>query len=184
MAASVGEDPVSLTGPDGEPHDGCALSDWVDTGEISAEKGPGPWRKAKSLAKLKAQVDAAYPKRKGPDGFIGDKNHCPGAGWTGKSDHCLNIVVDGKGIVTAVDMRYEPENDCDIDVVVEAVRKSKDSRIKYIIWNRRICNPKPINGAKPWEWRTYPGAPHDKHAHFSVLGDAGAYDDDTEWVII
>lgn len=130
MAASVGEDPVSLTGPDGEPHDGCALSDWVDTGEISAEKGPGPWRKAKSLAKLKAQVDAAYPKRKGPDGFIGDKNHCPGAGWTGKSDHCLNIVLDGKGIVTAVDMRHEPENDCDIDVVVEAVRRSRDSRIK------------------------------------------------------
>lgn len=95
----------------------------------------------------------------------------------------LSEWVDAKGVVTAVDMRREHENDCDIDVVVEAIRSTTDSRIKYMIWNRRMCSPKSIGVAKPWEWRSYSGAPQGRLAHFSVPGDASFFDEKADWVI-
>jgi hypothetical protein len=139
------------------------------------------WRAAKSLTKLRTQLNAAFPKRsKASDGIIGDLAHCPGS-----SDHCPNIVVGGVGIVTAFDATHDPKHGCDMNKVVKAIRDSRDSRIKYIIWNKRICSSKPQGSAAAWAWRTYKGKNgHTKHAHFSVLGLKGKYDSQAPWKII
>lgn len=138
------------------------------------------WRAGKSLKKLRDQLDAAFPNRsKASDGFIGDTAHCPGG-----SDHCPNIVEAGVGIVTAFDATNDPAHGCDINAVVEAIRADKDERIKYIIWRRRICSSYDHNGVAAWTWRPYNGGnPHDKHAHFSVVGKKALYDGAAAWVI-
>jgi hypothetical protein len=50
--------------------------------------------------------------------------------------------------------------------------------VKYIIWNRRICNSK----VQPWTWRPYTGTnPHNKHVHISVLPEKAKYDSRADW---
>jgi hypothetical protein len=49
------------------------------------------------------------------------------------------------------------------DLITETLRKGKDSRIKYVIWNRRSYSP------PTWQWKAYTGAPHDTHFHVSFL---------------
>lgn len=153
-----------------------------DNKELLAAKPP--WRNSKALLKLKKQINAAYPKRKkASDGHIGNDAHCPNSGHTGSSDHCLNITDGNYKVVTAMDITHDPVN-CDVDGIVESIRGSEDSRIKYIIWNKRICNHKSIDGKPAWAWRPYVGSnDHTKHAHFSVKGDKSYYDDVSAWTI-
>lgn len=143
------------------------------------------WRTAKSLKMLQDQLNKNFPDRsKKSDGTIGDKNHCPNDDGSGSSDHCLNITDGDFRIVTAYDATHDPDNGCDMNVVVESIRSDRDSRIKYIIWNKRICSSKKIGGADPWQWRDYTRSnPHTKHAHFSVLPEKENYDDESSWNI-
>lgn len=143
------------------------------------------WRAAKSLTKLRNQLDTAYPNRsKASDGFIGDASHCPNPDGTGSSDHCPNIQDGDTRVVAAYDATHDPGNNCDMEAVVEAIRTSRDARIKYIIWNRRICNSSKIGTTEAWEWRSYSGSnPHTRHAHFSVLPEKAKYDSEAEWSI-
>ncbi|MFZ1234678.1 MAG: hypothetical protein WAQ53_15555 [Thiofilum sp.] len=130
------------------------------------------WQSARSLLKLKAQIDELYPSRqRNSDGIIGDSAHCPGS-----SDHCPNNA----GVVTALDITHDPINGCDLNTITEHIINSRDLRIKYIIWNGRICS----STIDPWQWRNYNGQnPHNAHAHFSVMGSRALYDDDSDWVI-
>ena len=140
------------------------------------------WRPAKALLKLRAQVNTKFPDRdKSSDGFIGDTAHCPGT-----SDHCPLINDHGVGVVAAFDMTQDVAHGCDAEQIVAAVIASRDSRIKYIIWNRHIWNSSPIGTHLAWAKRDYTGAnPHNHHAHFSVLSNPAKYDDDnTDWVIV
>jgi hypothetical protein len=139
------------------------------------------WRPAKSLKQLQKQINASFPlRKKTSDGIIGDIAHCPGS-----SDHCPNIVEDGVGIVTAYDITHDPENGCDMSAVTKAVVASEDSRIKYIIYNSKICSSTPQGDKPAWTWRTYSGSnPHDKHAHFSVKSNKGNYDDVKDWILV
>ena len=136
----------------------------------------GSWIVAKSLNKLREQINTQYPNRnKASDGTIGDTRHCPGT-----SDHCPN----SDNVVTAFDCTHDPDNGCDVDLITEEIRLSQDSRIKYVIYNRKIFSSYPNNGIPPWTWRPYSGSnPHVKHAHFSVLGDPSKYNDESEWTI-
>lgn len=152
---------------------------------IAPKATPKPsWRNAKSLIQLKKQINTAYPNRKkGHDGHIGDNNHCSGAGHTGSSDHCLNIKDGSRYVVTAMDITHDAIN-CDVDGIVEAIRAAKDNRIKYIIWNKRICHFQSQAGKPPWAWRPYTGKNgHTKHAHFSVRKEKSRYDDISNWII-
>ena len=168
-----------------EPDDLAAAE---ESAEDSAEEGfaaahaVSRWRAAGCLLKLKEQVDAAFPRRnKASDGMIGDDRHCRGGGT---SDHCPNIPDGNVGVVTAYDITDDPANGCDVNSIVEAIRDSRDRRVKYIIWNRKIANSKSIDGAAPWEWRNYTGRnPHTKHMHLSVLPSKQLYDDRSEWRI-
>lgn len=168
-----------------QPHDAQAFSENDNNPDVemfsaSEQASLRSWRVAKSLAKLRRQVDIAFPDRnKASDGTIGDTNHCPGT-----SDHCPNINDGGVGVVTAFDLTHDPSGGCDCENVVESIRSSRDNRIKYIIWNGRICNYRAIGGANPWAWRNYSGQnQHTTHAHFSVRGEKSRYDDESEWTI-
>ena len=158
-----------------------------DPDEPAAAAPPGPpaseWRVAKSLLRLREQVNAKFPDRKkGSDGTIGDLNHCPGS-----SDHCPNITDGGIGVVTAMDITHDPAHGLDAGAVAEKLRLSHDPRIKYIISNGRIANFQALGGQPAFAWRTYTGAnPHNKHFHISVRsGQDGpnGYDTTTDWPI-
>lgn len=130
------------------------------------------WRLAKSLAKLRAQVNAAAPNRnKASDGTVGDQAH-----QHTKSDH----NPDGDGVVKAMDITHDPAGGCDCQALADSLVKAKDPRIQYLIWDKRIVNRE----VQPWVWRPYSGTnPHTKHIHISVDEKAVLYDNDAPWVI-
>jgi hypothetical protein len=55
-------------------------------------------------------------------------------------------------------------------VVTEAIRKSHDRRVSYVIFNRRIFSSYTSTGGRQaWAWGPYTGTdPHTGHAHVSV----------------
>lgn len=125
------------------------------------------WRLARSLEKLRTQINNAYPNRsKASDGTIGDTAHS-----SRKSDHNPNSA----GVVCAIDITHDPKNGVDAGRIAETIRLSRDPRIKYIISNGRISNPDISGGA----WRKYSGAnPHNHHFHLSVKDN---YDSIVPW---
>lgn len=122
------------------------------------------WRLAPALITLRNQVDSLHPGRsKASDGTIGDPAH-----QAKTSDH----NPDRRGVVAAIDLTHDPKHGLDIQKLADALVASKDTRIKYIIANRRIWE----NGV----WKDYIGTnPHNKHLHLSV--NAVNYDDAREW---
>jgi lysozyme family protein len=148
--------------------------------EPALEANITKWRVAKALEHLRGQLNAAFPQRsKASDGTIGDAAHA-----SRSSDHNPWVVDEGIGVVTAFDVTHDPANGCDAGQIAEAIRGSRDSRIKYIIWNRRIANSKKLGVVEAWTWRAYTGAsPHNHHCHISVQSEKALYDDRRDWVI-
>lgn len=138
------------------------------------------WRIAKTLETLKAQVNALAPKRnKASDGGIGDAGHASRA-----SDHNPWVKDGSMGVVTAYDFTHDPGNGVDDRAIVLALVASLDPRIKYIIWDRRICNSQATAQTPAWTWRSYYGKnPHNKHFHISVRSEKSFYDFTKDWVI-
>ena len=122
------------------------------------------WRLARSLETLRSQINELHPNRsKISDGTIGDFLHAKV-----KSEHNPN----SEGVVTALDLTHDPKH-LDCNWLAEVLTQSGDSRIWYVIWNRRI-----------WEgsWKAYKGAnPHDKHLHLSVKQTKASYDNASKW---
>lgn len=170
-----GEDFDLHVDPDAEPED-----------EPDVDFGPATgWRPADCLDTLKAQINARWPdRRKVSDGMIGDDRHCAVA--TDKpSDHCPHVRDGRAGVVTAYDITFDDRPGmCDAHAVVEAIRRSRDPRVKYIISNGKICSSYAVGDVQPWLWRTYRGSnKHTKHAHLSVVSNKAAYDSTKPWVI-
>jgi len=132
------------------------------------------WRVAKSLIRLREQIDIKAPKRsKASDGTIGDAAHAAST-----SDHNPWVKDGPIGVVTAIDITHDPEDGCDAQQIVNALVASKDLRIKYIIWNRQIIS----SIVKPWVWRPYSGKnPHSHHFHLSIQPDKSLYDSLESW---
>jgi hypothetical protein len=89
----------------------------------------------------------------------------------GTSDHIpdpkTGIV---RGLDTDRDLSGKPKPDL-MPYLADQLRlcAKQDKRIKYIIFNSRICSAKSL-----WRWRTYRGVnPHTKHCHvsFTAKGD-------------
>lgn len=139
-----------------------------------------PWRVARSLLRLREQVNRRAPRRnKASDGTIGDARHCQRT-----SDHNPWVRDGSVGVVTALDITHDRRGGCDANTIAEAIRASRDPRVKYIIWNRRIANSAAIGGTLPWVWRPYNGQnPHTSHVHISVKPDKGNYDSTADWSI-
>ena len=82
------------------------------------------------------------------------------------------------GIVTALDITHDPKNRVDTWAIAEHLRQHRDSRIKYVISNRRIFS----STVSPWTWRTYSGSnPHSSHVHVSVNSTKAHFDDARDW---
>lgn len=135
--------------------------------------GSVSWRLAKSLDRLRTQINDAYPHRsKASDGTIGDAAHS-----SRTSDHNPN----SSGVVCALDITHDPKNGMDAGRFARLLAKRQDPRIKYIISNGEICSG-PGQGQVPWAWRKYTGKnPHDKHFHVSVRAPASFYDNAGDW---
>lgn len=138
------------------------------------------WRLAKSLAALRKQVNEKWPDRKKQnDGTIGDEKHQSSA-----SDHNPWVKDGAKGVVTALDITHDPGSGCDAGTIAEAIRASEDPRVKYIIWNRRICSFQKVGNTKAWGWRKYTKKnPHTEHVHVSVRSIKEKYDSTAAWKI-
>lgn len=125
------------------------------------------WRLARSLESLRAQVNQIAPGRsKISDGSIGNAEHSARL-----SDH----NPDGDGVVRALDLTDDPRGGLDALWLREALRESRDPRIKYLISEGQICSPRRVNAHPAWAWRPYTGPNgHFKHLHISVQpGAAG-----------
>lgn len=124
------------------------------------------WRLAKSLEKLRDQLNTQFPFRsKVSDGSIGDQAHA-----ARESDHNPNA----QGVVTAIDITHDPAHGVDGNILSREL--TKDPRMKYVIWNREIFK------ARTGQWEAYRGAnPHNHHAHISVLADK--CDDTSSWTL-
>lgn len=132
------------------------------------------WRLAKSLIQLRKEIDAAFPGRdKRSDGSIGDAAH-----RTRRSDHNPNSA----GVVTAIDVDEHTDRTERSDAVgglAEALRLSRDPRIKYVIYEGRMFSSYWSRGIPPWTWRS--GSGHWQHVHVSVSTDPRKYDDASPW---
>lgn len=135
------------------------------------------WRVAESLEVLRKQLNDAFPKRsKASDGGIGDAKHA-----SRSSDHNPWIKdKKGVGVVSARDFTHDPKTGIDCNWLAETLVENKDPRIKYIIWNKRICS----SLTAPWTWRPYKGTnAHTKHLHISVSDAPAKYDSKKLWVL-
>lgn len=138
-----------------------------------------PWVVDRGLIKLRDQINAAAPNRsKASDGFIGDAAHQATA-----SDHNPEHPPPAGNPdyqVDAGDFTQDAAHGADMAVVSEAIRVSKDPRVSYVIYNRRIFSGP--EGPQPWVWRPYSGTdPHTNHMHVSVR-DA-THDQTQDWKI-
>jgi hypothetical protein len=125
------------------------------------------WVVDKGLDVLLAQINAAAPGRsKASDGSIGDPAH-----QATESDHNPEHPAPPGNPdyqVDARDFTHDPAHGADMGMVSEAIRRSHDPRVAYVIFSRRIYSGNP--GPAPWTWRTYTGSdPHTNHMHVSVL---------------
>jgi len=151
-----------------------------DPGELqphhltSLTGGTVTWRVARSLDVLLGQLNAKAPNRsKASDGSIGDAAH-----QTRDSDH---NPWYGPGIVTARDFTHDPAGGLDGQWLADTLVHWRDPRIKYVIWNRRILDTRPL--LDPWTWQPYDGTnPHTHHVHLSVM-DNPTCDDTRAWTL-
>ncbi len=113
-----------------------------------------------SLAALRTEFNLAFPHRdKTSDGWIGDQAHA-----ARQSDH----NPDSRGLVHAIDVDADLRTPGwsmtkAVEVIIGRCRTGAETRLQYVIWNRRIWA-----ASYGWTARAYTGSnPHDKHAHFS-----------------
>lgn len=136
------------------------------------------WRVANSIRRIFVQLNAAHPARsKASDGTIGDAAHA-----SRDSDHNPWVKDGDMGVVTAGDITHDPAHGVNCNVITETIRADRDPRVKYIIWNRRICRSYPKDDLSAWEWGPYSGPnAHTKHMHISVKPDKPLYDNVHDW---
>lgn len=105
----------------------------------------------------RALDEASYlwPHRnKATDGICGDAAH-----QARQSDH----NPDYRGYAHAWDLTHDPAHGVDCGRLSEIVKN--DSRITYVIFNRRIWSRRFLR----WAWRYYSGVnPHTSHMHVSI----------------
>ena len=139
------------------------------------------YRLAKSLVKLRDQINAIAPVRsKASDGWIGDASHFA----TGSaSDHNPWISFGGIGIVTGMDITHDPTHGCDVWEIAQAIAASKDSRLKYLIYTGGVGGKPGIlsQTVSPWKWRERMSDDHPHHLHISVNSNSGDFDNTKSW---
>lgn len=129
---------------------------------------PTNWQLAPALGVLGHQIDTEYPGRsRASDGTVADSHHDPSSGhWPHPAPGL------GAGLwVTARDITHDPAHGVRTDLIADAIRRSHDPRLKYVISFGRIAsNPAYSHAADGWGWRQFDGKdPHTNHCHVEVL---------------
>jgi len=63
-----------------------------------------------------------------------------------------------------------------------AILRAKDTRIKYVIFNRHIFSSYSRDYRRSWVWGSYSGSnPHTSHAHISLFDTKEACEDTRPW---
>jgi hypothetical protein len=136
------------------------------------------WRPARSLPVLHRQLRPLAPHADPASwGLKGDDRH------DSTSDHAPKDFPGwGNDIVTAAD--FPDEEQLVAFDVLDAIRLSRDPRVKYGISEGLMFSSYPARGYDAWVWRPYTGTsdPHDTHGHLSVVG-APIADDERPWTI-
>lgn len=135
----------------------------------------------RGITRLFAQVDAAAPGRsKASDGTVGDLDHQARASQHNPESPPPPGNPDNQ--VDAGDITHDPRRGADMGVVSEALRKSRDQRILYVIFNGRIFSSYATSTRKAWEWGEYTGSnDHSGHMHISVTDTH--HDETQDWQI-
>jgi hypothetical protein len=128
-------------------------------------------RLVKAAETLRKQINSNYPDRDtASDGWVADLRHLS----RGNSDH----IPDNEGWVCAIDIdrdlsgKPKPDIMGDLADQLRIAARNGDNRIKYIIFDGRICS-RILN----WKWRTYNGAnKHTHHMHVSFDQKKGKAD--------
>lgn len=135
-----------------------------------------PWTLVPSLVVLGEQISVVHPDGKPGDGTVASKAHDQ---VSPNSDHRPRPTT-GAGVVRAIDVG----EDDDKDPMVDALYRSRDPRIAYIIYESRVVFSYPRNGYPAWVWQPYTGpAPHSHHFHLSTLRTTTADNDTRLWAI-
>ncbi len=125
-----------------------------------------PFTVAPCLRVFGDQVTAADPLRYVVDGTVASREHDRAdfaANGRYSSDHS---AMKDRGTIRAIDFGGV---EWELDAMIEALRLSKDERIKYVIYEGRMFSSYEKNGVDPFEWRYYGGpSPHDSHGHLST----------------
>lgn len=145
---------------------------------------PANWRAVNSLYTLRDQINARFPGRStASDGIPADPRHKP------DSDHYPHYVtaLGPRPVVTAIDITHDPAHLLVIQDLADALLRSRDPRIKYVIANRHIASNHRVTTLmrtyEAWEWRPYEEEdPHENHMHLSVV-DGAIADSRTMWAI-
>lgn len=140
------------------------------------------WRVAKSLLELLDEINRRSPDRsKLSDGFLGNAAH-----QSRDSDHNPWVQDGVVGVVTAGDFTNDPDDGFDssdfANWLRERCRAGDETRVKYVISDRRIASASTKPGHKHWDWRPYDGPnAHLHHVHVSVRSEKSNYDDTSPW---
>jgi hypothetical protein len=133
------------------------------------------WYIAPSLVALRTEINRRWPNRdKSSDGALGDASH-----QARPSDH--NPDWSAGGVVRAIDVDKDG-----LDVAELLAALTRDPRVAYVIYNRRMMRsyPKTIGkrAYKAWEWAPYDGpSPHTGHVHVSILRTRPAETNTSAW---
>lgn len=122
------------------------------------------WWLAEAGQTLARQINSVWPDGNSAlDGTVASKAH-DAANPT--SDH-RPVPHTGTGVVRALDCYVVGDQGA---ILTEQLRESRDPRIRYVIWNRRIFSSYANASRKAWEWGTYTGSNgHVSHVHTSLL---------------
>lgn len=119
------------------------------------------WRLVPCGVVFAQQIEAARPTPHPADGTVAGKGHDAGSP---RSDHTV-WPRSGDGWVFAIDVG---DSEGTVGDMWEALRLSRDPRIMYGIFKRRIFSSYATSTRQAWQWGPYSGAaPHDTHAHLS-----------------
>lgn len=130
-----------------------------------------PWVAVHAIKALGRDVEAIAPAPSLQDGIVASRVHDQ---VNPTSDHSPDVA----GRVRAIDFGG---TNAQLTRWSENLRLSRDSRIRYVIFEDRMFSFCEKRGHEPYTWRPYSRTPHDKHIHVSVRPEALYSNDSSHW---
>ncbi len=120
------------------------------------------WVAAKPIVALGTQVSSVPSRPTGADGTVASRAHDQNSP---RSDHTPKPST-GTGTVRAIDVTVTNSQGT---TITEAIRASRDKRLKYLIYKTRMFASYSNSKGPAWQWRPYTGGGHLAHFHVSTL---------------